>query len=284
MRLRARDLLRILPGLAGLAMLLSSPAGARAAGIPPDMEHAKAQLNASPRHGEWADLKDGNDTISAWVVYPERPDKAPVVVIVHTIAGLTDWVRAVADQLASEGFIAVAPDLLSGKGPGGTNTPAERDAAAALARALDPAEVMRRLSAVAEYGISLPAAAGEVGCIGYCWGGGICFDMATELRNLDAAVVYYGRSPSIGSLQRIQAPVLGLYGANDARINETIPPAEAELNRLGKSFEKHIYEGAGHGFLERQGGQDGANLKASQQAWPRTILFLRQNLEQSESH
>jgi len=280
MRFQATALLRVLTSVAGLAILLHSPASVQAAGgIPPDMENARARLNESPRHGEWAEIKDGDDTISAWVVYPERPDKAPVVVIVHTVAGLTDWIRAVADQLASEGFIAVAPDLLSGKGPGGANTPAERDAAAKLVRSLDSAEVMRRLSAAARYGASLPAATGEFGCVGYCWGGGICFDMATEHRDLDAAVVYYGRSSSTASLQRIQAPVLGLYGGSDARINETIPQAEAELSRLGKPFEKHIYEGAGHGFLERQSGQDGANLKASQQAWPRTIEFLKENLE-----
>jgi carboxymethylenebutenolidase len=261
-------------------MLLVSSANVQAAaGTPPDMENARAQLDKSPRHGEWAEINDAGDKISAWVVYPERPDKAPVVVVIHTIAGLTDWVRAVADQLASEGFIAVAPDLLSGKGPGGTNTPAERDAAVALTRSLDPAEVMRRLGAVAEYGTSLPAATEEFGCVGFCWGGGVCFDMATERRDLDAAVVYYGRSPSIGSLQRVQAPVLGLYGGSDARVNETIPEAEAELNRLGKFFEKHIYEGVGHGFLERQSGQGGANLEASQQAWPRTIEFLKEHLE-----
>jgi carboxymethylenebutenolidase len=280
MPFRATRLLWILACVAGAVMPLVSPVPMQAAGgIPPGMENARAQLNKSPRHGEWADIKDGNDTISAWVVYPERAEKAPVVVVIHTIAGLTDWIRAVADQLASEGFVAVAPDLLSGKGPGGTNTPAERDAAVALTRTLDPAEVMRRLTAAADYGASLPAATEEFGCVGFCWGGGVCFDMATEHRDIDAAVVYYGRSPSIGSLQRVQAPVLGFYGGSDARVNETIPDAEAELSRLGKSFEKHIYEGAGHGFLERQDGQDGANLKASQQAWPRTIEFLKQHLE-----
>jgi carboxymethylenebutenolidase len=270
----------VLACVAVAAMPFVFPANMQAAGgIPSGMENARAQLNKSPRHGEWADIKDGNDSISAWVVYPERAEKAPVVVVIHTIAGLTDWIRAVADQLASEGFVAVAPDLLSGKGPGGTNTPAERDAAVALMRTLDPAEVMRRLTAAADYGTSLPAAKEEFGCLGFCWGGGVCFDMATEHRDIDAAVVYYGRSPAIGSLQRVQAPVLGFYGGNDARVNETIPGTEAELNRLGKSFEKHIYEGAGHGFLERQDGQDGANLKASQQAWPRTIEFLKEHLE-----
>ena len=280
MPFRAMRLLWILACVVGGTMLFVSPSAMQAAGgIPPGMENARAQLNKSPRHGEWADIKDGSDTISAWVVYPERAEKAPVVVVIHTIAGLTDWIRAVADQLASEGFVAVAPDLLSGKGPGGTNTPAERDAAVTLTRTLDPAEVMRRLTAAADYGTSLPAATEEFGCVGFCWGGGVCFDMATEHRDIDAAVVYYGRSPSIGSLQRVQAPVLGFYGGDDARVNETIPDAEAELSRLGKSFEKHIYEGAGHGFLERQDGQDGANLKASQQAWPRTIEFLKQHLE-----
>ena len=217
--------------------------------------------------------------MDAFVVYPERPDKAPVVLVVHEIFGLSDWVRATADQLAAEGFIAVAPDLISGKAPGGKGSRAvSADEARALIGALDPAEVVRRLNAVASYATRLPAAQPRYGVIGFCWGGGVSFNYATEQPGLGAAVVYYGTSPAAPALARIRAPVLGLYGGNDARVNATVGPAAEEMKRLGKSYEYTMFEGAGHAFARAQDGQSGANLKAIQQAWPRMVQFLRQNL------
>jgi carboxymethylenebutenolidase len=94
---------------------------------------------------------------------------------------------------------------------------------------------------------------------------------------LDAAVVYYGTSPESG-YDRIQAPVLGLYGGADNRVNATIPAAEEAMKALGKGYEPHVYEGAGHGFLRQQSGQEGANLRATEQAWPRTVAFFREHL------
>ena len=254
--------------------------------IPPDAESAVAALNASPRHGEWVDIEEGRagahrwgDKIRAWVVYPERATRAPVVVVIHEIYGLTDWIRAVTDQLAAEGFIAIAPDLLSGHGPGGSGAPDDRQAAVALVRGLRIEDVTRRLTATARYGSSLPAANGNFGSVGFCWGGGMSFNFAGNEEDLDAAVVYYGTSPSRVMLTRIEAPVLGLYGGDDARVNATIPDAVREMRRLGKTYEPHQFEGAGHGFLRQQGGRDGANMTASQKAWARTVEFLRQHLE-----
>jgi carboxymethylenebutenolidase len=247
--------------------------------LPAGEEQASEALKKSPRHGEWADIKvpGSQQTVRAWMVYPERKEKAPVVIVIQEIFGLTDWIRAVADQLARDGFIALAPDLLSGKGPNGGNTDAfaNRDAVVAAVRGLDPAEVTARLHAVREHGIKLPAANGKSATIGFCWGGGTSFAYATRQPALDAAVVYYGTSPDAASLASIKAPVLGLYGEDDARVNATINPAEEEMKKLGKTYEHEIYPGAGHGFLRAQTGRDGANLRATEKAWPRTLEFLR---------
>lgn len=260
--------------------LLAAAAAAATNGLPPPAEKAKERLNASPRHGEWVKFDAGNgDVVNAWLVYPERSDKAPVVVVIHEIFGLTDWVRSVTDQLAADGFVAIAPDLLSGKGPnGGGSDSVDQDGAVALVRDLDRKEVVRRLNATAAYATSRPAATGKFGAVGFCWGGTTTFAYATAQPDLDAAVVYYGSSPETAQLAKVQAPVLGLYGGDDARVNQTIPAADAEMKKLGKSYEHEIYEGAGHGFLRQQEGRGGANAKAAEKAWPRTITFLRKHL------
>jgi carboxymethylenebutenolidase len=216
------------------------------------------------------------------VSYPERKDKAPVIIVIHEIFGLSDWIRGVADQLAADGYIAVAPDLLTGKGPngGGTEAFASRDDVVAGVRALTPDEVVTKLNAVRDYSVKLPAANGKTATVGYCWGGSTSFTYATRQPGLDAAVVYYGGSPSDASaLAAIKAPVLGLYGEDDARVNATVPPAQAEMKKLGKVFDVHTYAGAGHGFLRAQSGRDGANLKATQQAWPTMLAFFKQHLK-----
>ena len=264
-----------------LVLAGATVAFAQAAGLPPAEAGAKQRLETSPRHGEWVTVDaGGGDTLDAWVVYPERSDRAPVVLVIHEIFGLSDWIRSTTDQLAAEGFIAVAPDLISGKAPGGKGSRAvSADDARALIAGLDPAEVFRRLDAVAKYATTLPAALPRYAVVGFCWGGGVSFTYATEQPALRAAVVYYGTSPATPSLGRITAPVLGLYGGNDARVGATVPPAAQEMKRLGKSFDYTMFEGAGHAFLRAQDGQSGANLKATQQAWPRMVQFLRKNLE-----
>ena len=270
--------LDLVPALGAEGAPASAPAS-----LPASEASAKQVLETSPRHGEWADVKmpDGGTPIRTWIVYPERKDKAPVVLLVHEIFGLTPWIRAVADQLAKDGFIAVAPDLLSGKGPGGGGTEAtsSRDEVVGLVRALKPEEVKARLDAVRAHALALPAASGKSATIGFCWGGGQSFAYATVQPALDAAVVYYGTSPETAQLASIKAPVLGLYGGDDARVNTTIEPASAEMKKLGRTYETEIYAGAGHGFLRDQEGREGANRKAAEQAWPRTVAFLKKNLE-----
>lgn len=268
--------------LAALALAVTT---ASAQQMPPDEPGAPDRLNASPRHGEWVNVPlPGSATpIRSWVVYPERATNAPVVIVIQEIYGLSDWIRGVADQLAADGFIAIAPDLLSGMGPGGGGTEAypNRDAVVAGVRGLTPEESMRRLDAVYAYAGTIPSASDQIGVVGYCWGGGTSFAYAAHQPELDAAVVYYGTSPATpDAYGRINAPVLGLYGEDDQRVNATIQPARDAMGPLGKTYEVEIYPGAGHGFLRAQADREGANMRATQAAWPRTIAFFREHLGQ----
>ena len=248
-------------------------------GLPPDASGALTRLGSSPRHGEWVRIRTGDgDSLRAWVVYPERNSKAPVVVVVHEIFGLSSWIRSVADQLAADGFIAIAPDLLTMKNlPDGPDSVVAPLATAAI-RTLDAAWVQRQLDAVAQYGMSLPSAQQKYGIVGFCWGGGISFAHAVHSPTLGASVVYYGTSPKTSDLPSVRAPILGLYGGNDARVDATIPPADSTLRALGKTYEHTIYPGAGHGFLRQQTGMDGANMAAVRAAWPATITWFRKYL------
>jgi carboxymethylenebutenolidase len=257
----------------------------QSAGLPPAEADSKARLVSSPRHGEWTTVAAGHgDKVDAWVVYPERADKAPVVLVVHEIFSLTDWVRAATDQLAAEGFIAIAADLLSGKAPGGKgSSAADPDAARALIAGLDPAEIVRRLNAVARFAIALPAALPRFAVVGFCWGGGVSFAYAAQQPGLSAAVVFYGTPPASPALSRIQAPVLGLFGGNDERVDATVPSAAAEMKRLGKPFEYGMFSGAGHAFMRVQSAEAGANLKAAQQGWPMAVSFLKKSLQSGTS-
>jgi carboxymethylenebutenolidase len=248
--------------------------------LPAEAEEALTRLNSSPRHGEWAMIKLGNgDSLRAWVVYPERKTKAPVVVVIHEIFGLSTWVRAVADQFAADGFIAIAPDLLTMKNlPTGPDSVVAQAATMAI-RTLDPVMVQQQIDAAAHYAMGLPAAQQRYGVVGFCWGGGTSFQHAVHSPALGAAVVYYGVSPPSASLASVRAPVLGLYAGNDARVDATIPPADSTMKGLGKTYTVHIYEGAGHGFLRQQSSQGGANMAAARQAWPATIAWFRKYLE-----
>ncbi len=251
--------------------------------LPASEENAKLALEKTPRHGEFVDIKyEGSPyPIKTWISYPERKDKAPVVIIIHEIFGLSDWIRAVADQLAKEGFIAVAPDLISGMGPngGGTEAAGSRDEVTKIIRGLNAEETYKRLNTVRAYSLKIPSATAKTATVGYCWGGGRSFGYACSQLDLNAAVVYYGTSPDSTELSRIKAPVIGFYGGDDARVNATIPPAAQQLKSLNKAYESNILEGAGHGFLRAQTGRDGANMRATQKAWPTTIAFLKKYLE-----
>jgi len=247
-------------------------------------DNAANALKNSTRHGEWVDiaLPNSETKIKTWVVYPERKDKAPVVIVIHEIFGMTDWVRGVTDQLAAEGFIAAAPDLLSGMGPNGGGTESLGSNVGQTIMKINAEEQAKRLDAVRDYALALPSATTKSACIGFCWGGGASFNYAVHQSGLNAAVVYYGTPPSKENIAKIQCPILGCYGGNDNRMTSTVEPTKAIMADLKKVYLPNVYDGAGHGFLRQHTGPNGdANLKASQQAWPTTIEFLKKNLEQN---
>jgi carboxymethylenebutenolidase len=249
------------------------------AGHAPGATDAPTQLTSSPRHGEWVTVSTGpGDSVRAWVVYPERTTKAPVVIVVHEIFGLSPWIRSVADQLAADGFLAVAPDFLTMKGVPGSPENPDGQAARAAIQTLNMDDVHRQISAVAQYAMRLPAAAPRYGIVGFCWGGAVSFEHAVRSPSLGASVVYYGTSPQPARLASVRAPVLGLYGSDDARVNATVPAADSAMKALGKTFRPIFYEGAGHGFLRQQDGREGKNLAAARAAWPETISWFRTHL------
>lgn len=262
---------------------VSSAGTARPIGTPPSNGTSAEQLSGSPRRGQWVMIPAGQgDSVRAWIVYPERGTRAPVVLAVHDIAGMGPWIRAVADQLAEDGFIGIAPDLLTGKGvpmdAEGHHTGATVGEAI---RQLPAEEIDRRMKAVARWATALPQATDRYGIMGFCWGGQTVFAQATRDPELDAVAVYYGASPESSTLRNIRAPILGLYGGNDARVNTTIPPADSTMKSLGKTYEQRIYEGAGHGFLKSHNAAAPAepNTRASLQAWPETVSWFRRYLE-----
>lgn len=256
-----------------VALLLASFAATPS----PAQEWAKARLDASPRHHEYVHLKHGDRTVDAFVVYPEVSTKAPVVVLIHEIFGLTDWAKEMADELASKGFIVVAPDLLSGFGPkgGGSSDFPDQDATIKAVSGLDPAGVNADLDAAADYGKHLKAGNGKLAVVGFCWGGGKSFAFATHRHDLSAAFVFYGPGPA--DVSAITAPVYGFYAGNDARIGATVPDTTKAMQAAGKKYEPVTYEGAGHGFMragEDPGNTNPANKTAREQGFARLVKLL----------
>ncbi len=233
---------------------------------------ARTRLEKSSRHREWVTIKHGNRSVETFVVYPESKSSTPVIVVIHEIFGMTDWVQDVADQFAEAGLIAVAPDLLSGMAPNGGRTPdfPAGGVGPAIGK-LSPEQITADLNAAADYGLKLPAATKKLYVAGFCWGGGQTFRFATNRPDLAAALVFYGPPPDKDAMARIKAPVYGFYGGNDARINATIPGAEEQMKQLGKVYEPVTYEGAGHGFMRAGEAPDAspANAKARTEAWSR---------------
>lgn len=247
----------------------------------PGQDWAKARVDKSPRHQEWVKVKNGDRIVNSFIVYPEVKSKATAVVVIHEIMGLTDWVRSLTDQLAEAGYIAIAPDLLSGVGPkgGGTSEFADRSAVGQAIRDLPPDQVTADLNAVADYVAKLPASNGRVAVGGFCYGGGQTFRLVTNRPSLKAAFVFYGTGPdSADAIGKIKCPVYGFYGGMDNRVNATIPKSQELMKAAGKTYDPVIYEGAGHGFMrtgEDPGDKNEANKKARDEAWTRWKAILK---------
>jgi carboxymethylenebutenolidase len=245
----------------------------------PAQDWAKAALEKSPRHREYVSIKRGDRTLTAFVVYPEVSHKAPVIVLIHEIFGLSDWAKDMADELAAQGYIVVAPDLLSGYGPNGGGSEAfpSQDAVTHAVSSLNPEGVLADLDAAADYGKKLPSADGKLFVTGFCWGGGKSFAFATHRQDLSAAFVFYGPPPPDAEMKNITAPVYGFYAGNDARISATVPATVEAMKAAGKLYEPHIYDGAGHGFMRAGQAPDAtdANKKAYQESFERLTALLR---------
>jgi carboxymethylenebutenolidase len=240
---------------------------------------AKTRLEASPRHHEYVPLKHGDRTVQAFVVYPEVKTKAPVVILIHEIFGLSDWAKEMADELAAQGFIVVAPDLLTGFGPngGGSDAFPSQDATTKAVSGLDPAVVTADLDAAADYAKTIPASNGKIAVAGFCWGGGKSFAFATHRHDLSAAFVFYGPGPS--DVTSITAPVYGFYAGNDARIGATIPATVAAMKAANKKYEPVTYDGAGHGFMragEDPGNTVPGNKTAREEGFKRLVRLLHE--------
>jgi carboxymethylenebutenolidase len=246
----------------------------------PAQDHVKKRLDNSPRHHEWVQVKHGDRTVHCFVVFPEVKEKATAVVVIHENKGLQDWVRGVADQVAEAGFIAIAPDHLSGHGPKGGRTSdfASPDAATQALYQLKTEQVMADLKAAADHVKKLPACNGKVAAAGFCWGGGQSFRFATEYPDLKAAFVFYGMFPHTKEdIAKINCPVYGFYGEKDARINKSVPASAKLMKDAGKVFEPVEYAGAGHGFMRAGEDPKGAadNRKAREDGWKRWVELLK---------
>jgi carboxymethylenebutenolidase len=234
------------------------------------------RLNSSPRHADWVDIKSGARTIKAFVVYPEQKDKAPVVLVISEIFGLTDWVRSLCDELAENEVIAIAPDLHGGQ------KFEDLDGARKATSALPKEQVKADLDATSDYALTkIPSSNGTLAVCGFCWGGGVTFSYANENPKLKAAYSFYGTAPdSADKVKNIACPVYGFYAENDERVNATIAKAEELMKTGDKKYEPVIYKGAGHGFM-RSGEPDNPNVreadrKARYDAWNRWKTLLRQ--------
>jgi carboxymethylenebutenolidase len=227
---------------------------------------------------EWVDIPLAGRSLHTWIAYPAGAGNAPVVVVMTHEAGLDDWMRAVADQLALQGFIAVAPDILSGRGPRGGHFESFRfpaDVIHAMEK-LPQDEAVRRYKAALEYGLKLSRARPKSAALGIGMGGADSLRFAAEVPSLDAAVAFYGVAPDERVLARIKAPLAGFYGEDDPRVMPTVRTAEATTKRLGKTYEVHVYPGATQSFLRAT--VEGQNSAAAAAAWPAAINFLRQHL------
>lgn len=251
-------------------VLLSVPA--------PAQDWAKEKLAQSPRHLEWVTVTSGDREIETYVAYPENAQKATTVLVIHEIFGHSDWIKLLCDQLAEAGYIAVAPDLLSGMGPdgGATGSFVDLESVRKAVSGLSPEQVTGDLEAVAGYAKNLPASNGKLAVAGFCWGGTQTFRFTSVSEPMIASFPFYGSAPDNQALSGVKVPVYGFYAENDARVNATLADTEKAMKEFGKTFEPVIYQGAGHGFMRAGSAPDASeeNAQAAKDAWARWLKLL----------
>lgn len=246
---------------------------------------AKNQLNSSPRHHEWVQVKANGRTIHCFVAYPEEANNSHAVIVLHENRGLTDWVRSFTDQMAEIGYLAIAPDLLSDYSADKTNTSdfKDSDKAREAIYQLEPEQVTQDLNAVFDFASELPSANGDISLIGFCWGGSQAFRYATNNPDLKAVLVFYGSAPNEPEqIAKIEAPVYGFYGGEDQRVNATISETEKLMKEAGNTYEYKIYPGAGHAYMRRGAEPDAkhTNKKARKSSWERIKnIMAREDLK-----
>ena len=238
---------------------------------------AREKVEKSPRHHEWVTVKHGDRSVESFIVYPESKQKSPVILVIHTVAGMIDWVQDEADQLAEAGYIAIAPDLLSGMGPNGGRSDSFPPGKANEAMGKLPKDqITADLNAAADYALKVPSSNGKLLVVGFCLGGNESFRFATNRPDLKAVFVFYGTPPPSADMARIAAPVYAFYGGADNRVTSTMATAAENMKAAGKTFEAEVYDGAGHGFMQQ--GEDpagnAANRKAEQDSWVRWKALL----------
>lgn len=240
----------------------------------------QTRLETTPRHDEWVTIEIAGRPLHAYVVYPQSSVKSGAIIVIHENRGLTDWVRTVADRLAEHGYVAIAPDLLSGSAPDGGRTSGfvTSDAAREAISKLPREQVLSDLAAVARYVRALPSVNGKLAVAGFCWGGSRTWDAANTIDGLTVAFPFYGAGPgSDAGVTGVEAPVYGFYGGDDARVNGTIEATRAVMDKHGKRFEPVIYEGAGHAFMRlgEEASSTEANRRARAEAWERWLALLK---------
>jgi carboxymethylenebutenolidase len=226
--------------------------------------------------GEDRTLETSEGPLDLYVVRPTGDAKLPGVLLIHENQGLVPHIRDVARRLAKLGYVVVAPDLLTPAG--GAASFADAPERIAALGTLDRDAMVGQLLAAFEELSTLPDVdAANLGVLGFCFGGGMTWMLATREPRMKAAVPFYGPIPPLGAVPNIEAAVLAIYGANDERINAGIAEIEPAMAAAGKSYEKEVYDGAGHAF-HNDTNPDRYNAEAASAAWVRATAFLGQHL------
>jgi carboxymethylenebutenolidase len=251
-------------------------AGSTAAAITLLPLYAQAQVVSKddPRlHVENIKYPGETGDVRAYLARPKGEAKLPGVIVIHENRGLVPHIEDVTRRVALEGFLAVAPDALSPLG----GTPEDVDEARTLMRKLDSEATTKNFVAAVKYLKTHPQSTGKVGCMGFCWGGGVTNQVAVNSPDLTAAVPFYGRQPAPEDVPKIKASLLMHYAGLDERINAGIEAFEAALKKASVEYKIYMYEGAGHAFFNDTGSR--YNEEAAKLAWVRTITFLKEKLK-----